>query len=143
MQTLARAAVLGIVMVAASCDKAPELVAPSGTFVGGPVRVETFSGTLAPTGFRFFSFTVPTAGTIYLTLMSLSVNDAPLDANMRLTIGVPAGIDCASEFTTVAPPRPSPQLSGFVAPGVYCARIADAAALTEPAQFHLNIAYPR
>jgi hypothetical protein len=143
MKTLARAAVLGVLVISMACDKAPDLVAPSGTFVSGPVRVETFSGTLAPTGFRFFSFTVPTAGTIYLTLMSLTVNGAPIDSGMRLTIGVPAGIDCASEFTTIAPPRPSPQLSGFVAPGVYCARIADAAALSEPVQFQLNIAYPR
>jgi hypothetical protein len=143
MQTVARVAVLTTALAVLGCDKAPPATAPSGTFASGPVQVETFSGTLTPTGFRFFSFSVANPGTIYLTLMSLRAGGAPTDASVRLTIGVPAGTDCGSEFTTVAPARPSPQISGFVAPGIYCARIGDAGTLAQAVDFQLNIAYPR
>jgi hypothetical protein len=134
---------VGVAVGAAGCDKTPPPTSPSGTFASGPVQIETFTGTLTPFGVRFYSFTVSNPGTIYLTLISLRAGGASLDAQVTLSIGVPAATDCATEFTTQAPPRTSPQLSGFVVPGVYCARIADVGSLTQATEFTMNIAYPR
>jgi hypothetical protein len=144
MTVLARLALLfALAAAAGSCDKSPSPAAPSGTFTSGPVQVETFSGTLAQNGFRFYSFPVTHAGTISLTLISLTAGGAPVDTNLRLTIGVPSGTDCQSEFTTIAPVRSSPQIQGFVGPGTYCARVGDVGTLSGTVEFQLNIAYPR
>jgi hypothetical protein len=143
MKSVPGLALLAFVLAAAACDKAPSPTSPSGTFASGPVQIETFTGTMNQFSFRFYSFTVSNPGTVYVTLTSLRAGGSPTDITVSLAIGVPGGTDCLSEFATTAPARSAPQISGFVVPGVYCARIGDSGNVTQPVDFQINIAYPR
>src|SRR5512135_918401 len=71
----------------------------------GPTT-EVFTGTLAPQGESFYSFTVATAGQVSITLASL-VPTAPgpaISTVMGLGVGTPSGTECAvTNSVTTAP----------------------------------------
>jgi len=123
-----------------SCESDPP-AAPSGT--GAPIT-ETFIGTLQPSGEAFYSFSVPKAGTVSLTLTAMSGASIPADALFPIGIGTPVGQFCSAGVDAAAAPGLSPQYSTSKAVGVYCAKISDNnARLGAPASFALNITHPR
>lgn len=123
-----------------ACESEPA-TAPSGT--GAPVT-ETFIGTLQPGGEAFYSFSVPKAGVVSLTLTSMTGPSIPPDALFPIGIGTPVGQFCSASVDAAASPGLTPQYSTTKAVGVYCVKISDNNALLgAPASFALNITHPR
>jgi hypothetical protein len=123
-----------------ACESEPA-TAPSGT--GAPVT-ETFIGTLQPSGEAFYSFSVPKAGVVSLTLISMTGASIPADALFPIGIGTPVGQFCSAGVDAAASPGLTPQYSTTKAVGVYCVKISDNNALLgAPASFALNITHPR
>jgi hypothetical protein len=107
-----------------------------------PTMTETFSGTLAAGGARFFSFSVAVYGRVDLTLTSLGGQTEPSDVTIGLGLGVPRGTDCSTARNATTTAGASPQVSSTVAAGVYCARVYDTGTLTQPTAFVVTIAHP-
>lgn len=133
--------VVSVAWLCAACG-ASTPVTPSDTYTGSIV-VENYSATLALGSTRFYSFTAPRDGPVSLTLIELLENGVASVAAVTVGLGRPSGTGCASSsFSTVAA-GPTPQISGSVAAGVYCASVSDAGNLLAPARFSLNITRPQ
>jgi hypothetical protein len=138
------AAALLLSVVGAACggsSTAPTPVTPAQT-AAAPSITETFAGTLAVGGSRFYSFTVGQYGTVTVTLTRLTGAFDPATTTVVLGFGRPAGTGCSVANTTVASPGDTPQTSNTLEAGVYCVRISDAGVLTAPAAFSIDIARP-
>jgi hypothetical protein len=134
------AVVVALVAGATACESEPP-AGPSGT--GAPVT-ETFIGTLQPSGEAFYSFSVPKAGTVSLTLTAMSGASIPADALFPIGIGTPVGQFCSAGVDAAAAPGLTPQFTTTKDVGVYCAKISDNnLRLGAPATFALNITHPR
>jgi hypothetical protein len=102
---------------------------------------ETYSGTLAIGGAKFYSFTVSAYGTVNVTLGVLDGPDIAPETTVDLGLGVPSGLGCSANVTmTVSTQTAAPQITGSYQPGIYCVRVADTTAiLPEPAAFSIAI----
>ena len=130
-----------IALMATACDSPPTSpIDPS--FTAGVVH-ESFSGSLAVLGFRFYSFNVPTRGNVDVTLLSLTEGGAASSAAVLLTVGVPRGTDCIGTNSIGASAGATPQLGVALDPGIYCVRIADNGTLTAPVNFSITITRPQ
>jgi hypothetical protein len=128
---------------AAGCDKAQTPTSAESTTTS-TTATALFSGTLESRGEAFYSFTVTQAGSVRLTLASLSaangVAAASIDIGMGL--GVPAGTGCAMSSATTVTPALTAQVVEVLDAGVHCANIFDAGTLTAPATFAMRIVHP-
>jgi len=123
-----------------ACESEP----PAGLSVTGAAITETFIGTLQPSGEAFYSFSVPKAGVVSLTLTAMSGASIPADALFPIGIGTPVGQFCSAGVDAAAAPGVTPQYSTTKDVGVYCAKISDNnGRLVAPASFALNISHPR
>ena len=57
---------------------------------------ESWTGTVQPAGFKFYSFAVAENGTVNLTLTSVSGTYVPSSVMLGLGLGQPAGTDCVT-----------------------------------------------
>jgi len=104
---------------------------------------ETFSGTLPVGGAQFYSFGIATAGTVNVTLVSVSIGDQPSDVSLTVGIGTPSGITCSSTNQSAVTAGTTPQVTGSQQPGVYCVTVQDVGPLLPaPAAFTVTIAHP-
>jgi len=128
-------------LTGAGCDQPPSPTQPT---PNPTVVVESFTGTLVKGGSAFYSFTVPTTGTVSLTLLSLTIAGAPQDVAISMGIGAPAQTTCvvsgAANVTTGATPQVT---NNSMTPGVYCALVSDPGNLTADTNFSVNITRPR
>src|SRR5688500_9631920 len=87
-----RGAAAGIVVAAVVCAGCESETAPgpSPGAVGGPLMVETVTGSIKVGGSAFYSFNVPATGQVSLTLLSLREADADSTTVVSLGLGVPA-----------------------------------------------------
>ena len=109
----------------------------------GP-QTEVFTGTLAPQGSSFYSFTVGTAGSVEITLASL-VPTAPgpaVSTVMGLGIGTPSGTDCSITNSVSTAPGLTAQLVNSMTAATYCAKIYDLGALASNVDFAVRIVHP-
>ena len=136
------ALVLGCVLFA-GCSKdtttSPTTTTPT---VAAPSITETWTGTLAVGGSRFYSFSVTHNGTVNVTLRSLIENGVDSTAQVGLALGYPAGTGCTANTSVTMAAGADPQVTNVYGAGVYCAKIADAGNLSGPAVFNLVIAHP-
>ncbi len=105
---------------------------------------DLFEGTLSADGTRFFSFTVSDAGTVQVTLVSLTIGASgpTIHAAMGLGVGIPNGADCeVTKAVTTAPGLVS-QLTVPMAAGVACTRLFDVGNLTTTVTFAVRILHP-
>jgi hypothetical protein len=104
---------------------------------------DSFAGALPLQGSSFYSFTVTTAETVSITLVSLTPNTtgAASPAVMRVGLGLPIGIGCAINNSVDTAPGLTTQLSAAVTPETYCVQISDVGNLTAPANFLIRIAH--
>jgi hypothetical protein len=114
------------------------------TTVVSTTSTVTFVTTVPVAGSRFYSFTVSTAGTVTAMLASVAspTTGAPLAAPVEMSIGVPAGTDCAGGQSVTAEAALGVQLTSSLAAGVYCLRLADAGFLRSPARVAARFTYP-
>ena len=103
-----------------------------------------FTGTLAPQNSSFYSFTIARAGTVSVTLASLSVgpfNPTP-STSVGLGFGTPAGTGCSLTKSLKTGAGLAAQLVTAVATGVFCVDIFDVGNLTVPTDFVIRIVHP-
>lgn len=124
-----------------SSTTSPTPVTPTQT-PAAPSITETFAGTLAVGGSRFYSFSVGQYGTVNVTLAQLTGAFDPVTTTVVLGLGRPAGTGCGVATTATATPSDTPQASSTLDAGVYCVRISDTDVLTAPATFSITIAHP-
>jgi hypothetical protein len=123
-------------LAAAGCGNNSSVTAPS-----TPSIPEAFSGSLPVQGSSFYSFTVSTAGTVSLSLSSLTSNPlSPASSSVvRLGLGVPLGTGCSVSTSIDTTAGLTTQLTAPVNPDVYCVNIADIGNLTGPTDFTILI----
>jgi hypothetical protein len=113
------------------------------TTVASPTVSESFTGTLAVGGFKFYTFNIAANGTVNVTLNSVVGTGVPSTVQVGLGIGQPSGIDCAATTSvTTGSAFAKPQTTGVFGPGVFCVRISDVGNLFAPAAFNITIAHP-
>lgn len=116
---------------------------PQGPGVSNPLVVKPFTGTLPVRGVQFYSFSVATGGTTFLTLVDARENGAITEALITIGLGVPRGTQCVATNVLSVKSGGQPQVSGTTNKGVHCAVIFDPGNLTTDATFLLNIAHPQ
>jgi hypothetical protein len=138
-RVLAVGAIVSYAALGAACESTPTSPGPGNTL---PV-VEQFIGTLQPSGEAFYAFSMSKAGSVSLTLVSMTGPSVPDDALFPVGIGQPIGTGCTASTDAAVKPGPSPQFTTDKNAGVYCIRLADNARLGAAATFFLNIVHPR
>lgn len=104
---------------------------------------QTFSGTLAVRGQRFYSFTVPSTRTVRITLEQLQDGaGAASTATLVLGLGVPSGTGCAMLREVAAGASDAPHIDESLTTGVYCAQLTDPGSLTDAVIFSVRIEFP-
>jgi len=93
-------------------------------------------------GFKFFSFGIPSTGTVNITLTSIGGQFVPATVQVGIGIGTPEGQDCTTTQTVTAAAGSTAQISTTEQAGVYCARIFDVGNLFAPATFSVQIDHP-
>ena len=101
---------------------------------------DTFNGTLAPNGALVFTFSVATAGTVAITLASVSpATTSPLG----LGVGPSSNGSCTiANSTSGAMAAGSAQLSATENPGTYCVKVSDAGGLTTTSTVTVTVTHP-
>ena len=104
---------------------------------------QTFSGTLAVRGQRFYSFTVPSTRTVRVTLEQLQ-NEAGAASRdtLVLGLGVPSGTGCAMLREVAAGSSDVPHFDESLTAGVYCTQLTDPGTLTGAVAFSVRIEFP-
>lgn len=132
-------AVLVLALLAAGCGGASTPTAPTATAFSS---TELFSGSLSARGSSFYSFSVAQAGTVSLTLTTLSTSRfAPSAVAVGLGVGFPAGDGCSLSNSVNATPALTAQLVDTLQPGVHCVEIRDIGTLTGPMGFTVRIVH--
>jgi hypothetical protein len=140
MKTATIAILLACVLLGAACGSN----SPTTPTTPAAPQTEVFSGTLAPQGSAFYSFTLATAGSVSITLASL-VPKAPgpaINTVMGLGVGAPNGTDCDVTNSVTTAPGLTAQLVNSLTAGTYCARIYDLGALATNVDFSVRIVHP-
>ena len=110
-----------------------------------PAGSEFFTGTLAIQGTSFFTFAVNTAGTVNVTLNSLTTGTTtPVTAiAVGLGLGVPSadGTSCVVSVSTITPAGLTTQLTTQAAKGTNCVQISDVGNLVVPLTFVVRVAH--
>jgi len=101
---------------------------------------DTFNGSLAPNGSLVFEFSVATAGSVAVTLTTVSpATTSPLG----LGVGQSSNGSCTIvTSTTGATAAGSPQLSATENPGNYCVKVSDAGSLTTTSTVTVTVTHP-
>lgn len=104
---------------------------------------QTFSGTLAVRGQRFYSFTVPSTRTARITLEQLQDGAGTAStATLVLGLGVPSGTGCAMLREVAAGASDAPHIDESLTAGVYCTQLTDPGSLTDAVTFSVRIEFP-
>jgi hypothetical protein len=129
---------LASVLVAAGCGLLEES-STSPTPTTPPT--EAFSGTLAVQGSSMFTFTVTQAGTVSVTLASLSPSST---VAVGLGIGTPSGTSSCTltSSTPNAIAGSTAQLTVTANSGAWCVKVYDVGNLTAASTFTINVFHP-
>jgi hypothetical protein len=138
-------------LIAAACSE-PQFSLPtsssntdstSTTETASATDPQTFSGTLDVRGRRFYSFTVPSTRTVWITLEQLQDGaGAPMTATVVLGLGIPSGTGCTMLREVAARASEVPHLDESLTAGVYCAQLTDPGSLPGAAAFSVRIEFP-
>lgn len=141
-RTILSAALLALTLAAAGCgDDSSTTTSPSTTTT---TSTEVFSGTLAPRGSSFYSFTVTNTGTVSITLASTATSRIGPATSSRLSVGlgVPSGFGCAVSSSVDTTSGLTAQLSAPNSPaGILCVNISDPGVLTTDTLFVIRIVH--
>ena len=139
-----------VLVLAAACSE-PQFTIPtspssdstSTTTTASATDPQTFSGTLAMRGQRFYSFTVPSTRTVRVTLEQLENGVGTASAaTVVLGVGVPSGTGCAMLHEVAARSSDAPHIEESLTAGIYCTQLTDPGNLTEAVVFSVRIEFP-
>lgn len=143
------ALVVSVGLAPAACGKDDTPTSPTSTTTttttttAAAAVTEEFTGTLQVRGARFYSFEVPTNGTVTVSLDRVGgVTGVPSTIWVGLGVGVPEGTDCTTTTSLSTQAGGGPHISTTLAPGTYCARIYDIGNLAVAAPFGITIGHP-
>jgi hypothetical protein len=107
------------------------------------LTTESFTGTLAVNGQRFYAFNAPSASAVSVLLGNLRTADtrALPSTAVGLGVGIPAGTGCAVADSVVTTPALTSQFQTSVASGIHCVAIFDTGALTETVSFAIRFSH--
>lgn len=139
-------------MLAAACSE-PQFSLPASPTESGftstttttvsATAPQTFSGALALRGQRFYSFTVPSARTVRITLEQLQDGAGTASmATLVLGLGVPSGTGCAMLREVAARASEAPHIDESLNAGTYCTQLTDPGTLTGGVEFSIRIEFP-
>lgn len=134
--------VLCAATVSAGCSELGP-TGPQGPGISNPVVVKHFSGTLPLRGAQFYSFTVTTGGTTFLTLVDARENGVITESLITIGLGTPRGTQCVATNVLSVKSSGKPQLDGPTNKGVHCAIVFDPGNLSSEATFLLHITHPK
>lgn len=136
--------VLGFAFAVLGIGCGGDTTSPTDTSTAPPTTRELFHGTLSSRDSQFYSFTVASAGTGQITLVSLVTGGTAgtISTAMQLGAGVPNGPGCEETTAVTAAPGLTSQLVLALAPGVHCAKLTDIGNLTTTASFVVRIVHP-
>ena len=101
---------------------------------------DTFNGTLTPNGSIVFTFSVATAGSVAITLTSVS---PATTGALGLGVGPSGNGNCTiANSTSGAIAAGNPQLSAMENPGSYCVKVSDPGNLTTTSTVTVTVAHP-
>lgn len=126
-----------LALSAAACSN-DSTTSPSTTTTTSPVT-DSFASLLAVGGATTRTFAVSTAGTVKITLSTLS----NANARVGVSLGLPAtGAPCSPSISVITGPGSAPQVQTAVSAGTYCAQVFDTGTLKEDTAFTLTIEHP-
>ena len=137
------ALIVSIALLGPACTESPtEPTSPTETTP--TITTLLFSGTLAASGSRFYSFTASRDGTASATLASVTAGPraAAADVPIGLGIGRPAGVGCSTITSVNTVAALTTQLQHGVEQGVYCVTVYDPGALAGPVNFVVRFSFP-
>jgi hypothetical protein len=128
---------LVVVMSAAACTNPfSNSSAPSTT----ASTTDTFNGSLAPNGAIVFTFNVTTAGSVGVTLTSVSPSTT---SALGLGVGPSNNGTCSvTNSTSSAVAGSTAQLTASENPGTYCVKVSDTGNLTTTSTVTVAVAHP-
>jgi hypothetical protein len=129
------------VMIVSACSN------PLSDLFGSPTTpstttstTDTFNGTVAPNGSLVFTFSVTTAGSVAITLTTVS---PATTGSLGLGVGPSSNGNCTiANSTSGAIAAGSPQLSAMENPGNYCVKVSDPGNLTTTSTVTVTVAHP-
>lgn len=135
-----RVVCLAAALVTIACDGATTPTGPETVLL----TTETWASSLGVGATRFYSFTVGSGGTVWLTLASVTsqADGTPLSPSLEIGVGIPAGTGCNASVTIQTRPALVAQLSLSSDTGVHCVRVSDTGALAAPVNFALRFTHP-
>lgn len=127
--------VLASAMMAAACNPFDNSSSPSTS----TSTTDTFSGLLAQGGSTIFTFSVTTAGSVSVTLTSVS---PPTISPLGLGVGTANGATCTvTNSTSSATAGSGAQLTVNENPGSYCVKVSDLGNLTATSTISVSVAH--
>jgi hypothetical protein len=142
MRRACTALLLIAALASGACNGSSTTTSPSTTTT--TASTELFSGSLVPKGSLLYSFTVTTAGTVSVTLLSTTTSRVgPAGtALLSLGLGTPSGFGCAATASVDTTPGLSAQLSSASNPaGIYCVNVSDQGGLSGDVSFVIRIVH--
>jgi hypothetical protein len=105
---------------------------------------ELFAGALGPRASSFYSFTLAQAGTVTITLASVSVGSrgAAVPSVVGLGLGVPHALGCSLTSSTNTGAGLSAQMISEETAGIHCVAIDDIGNLADTLNFVIRIVHP-
>jgi hypothetical protein len=103
-----------------------------------------FTGTLAPQGSSFYALTLTQAGTVSLTLASLTFGprNPTLATIVGMGFGTPAGTDCSLTTSLSTGAGLVAQINTASGAGIFCVDIFDVGKLDRPVDFVIRVVHP-
>ena len=133
---MTRGRILLMVVVLSGCRTT--MTSPTGVADTDRLARE-FSSSVIPGGGASREFTLTTAGTIAVTLLSTT----PAGTSVGVGIGIPRGDgSCALSAGVETTAGPTAQITIAAGTGPYCAKVYDPGTLTAPVPFTISISRP-
>ena len=128
---------LALTVMAAGCNLFNNSDAPD----TAAITTDTFNGPLAQNSSIVFGFKVTTAGTVSVTLTSVT---PATSATLGLGVGTSSnGTTCSlTNSTSAAVAGSAAQLTTTLGPGPYCVKVYDEGHLTAASSVALSVAHP-
>jgi hypothetical protein len=135
----ALALVLGLALGAAGCG---DDATPTTPTTPGSTTTETFTGTIATNGAASHVFTASGAGTVTLTLTSLTLESGGTPPVIGISLGGVTSLACTAVVSRDGATQ-GDSISGTTGGGTLCARIFDAFGIvSDPVTYTLTVVRP-
>ncbi|HWF87151.1 MAG TPA: hypothetical protein VG222_19975 [Vicinamibacterales bacterium] len=125
---------LPLALLAAGCGSSNSTTTPT---TSGHT-VQTFNGTLQPSGSDTYDFTTGISGEVTVTLTNAG---PPSNVTLGLGVGTPNGSACTLILAQSVTAANIAQIASSADPGSYCISVFDAGSLTAPVNYTVVLSH--